>query len=84
MKYSFAGHSVLVTGAASGIGEATARLLAANGRSVVVSDLDADAVQRVVDTIVSDGGRAVANVAESMLAGQIRCGLAGGADCAAF
>ena len=71
MKYSFAGHSVLVTGAASGIGEATARLLAANGLSVVVSDLDADAVQRVVDTIVSDGGRAVANVADVASADQV-------------
>nr|WP_198551439.1 MULTISPECIES: SDR family NAD(P)-dependent oxidoreductase [unclassified Stenotrophomonas] len=38
MKYTFPGQSVLVTGAASGIGEATARLLAANGLSVVVSD----------------------------------------------
>ena len=33
MKYSFSGHSVLVTGAASGIGAATARLLAAKGIS---------------------------------------------------
>ena len=62
MKYSFPGQSALVTGAASGIGEATARLLAANGASVVVSDLQADAVQRVVDAIVADGGKAVANV----------------------
>ena len=64
MKYSFPGQVALVTGAASGIGEATARLLAANGLSVVVSDLHAEAVGRVVDAIVADGGKAVANVAD--------------------
>lgn len=63
MQYSFAGQSVLVTGAASGIGEATAHLLAANGLSVVVSDLQADAVDRVVAAIVAGGGRAIGNVA---------------------
>lgn len=63
MKYSFTGHSVLVTGAASGIGEATARLLADNGLSVLVSDLRADGVERVVAAIVAAGGRAVGHVA---------------------
>lgn len=64
MKYSFSGKSALITGAASGIGEATARLLAANGLSVVVSDVQADAVQRLADEINADGGKAVANVAD--------------------
>lgn len=64
MKYTFPGQSVLVTGAASGIGEATARLLAANGLSVVVSDLQADAVARVVADIAAAGGRCVGNVAD--------------------
>ena len=63
MQYSFTGQTAIVTGAASGIGEATARLLAANGLSVVVSDLQADAVQRVVAAIIADGGRAVGHVA---------------------
>ncbi|MBS7457270.1 SDR family NAD(P)-dependent oxidoreductase [Coralloluteibacterium stylophorae] len=64
MHYTFSGNSVLVTGAASGIGEATARLLAANGLSVVVSDIQAHAVQRVVDAISADGGRAVGNICD--------------------
>lgn len=64
MRYSFRGQSALVTGAASGIGEATARLLAANGLSVVVSDLKADAVERVVAAITAAGGRAVGHVAD--------------------
>lgn len=62
MKYSFKGHVALVTGAGSGIGDATARLLAHNGLGVVVSDINGDAVQRVVQAIVAAGGRAAAHV----------------------
>ena len=39
--------SVLVTGAGSGIGEATARLLAQRGHDVAVTDIDAAAAARV-------------------------------------
>jgi meso-butanediol dehydrogenase / (S,S)-butanediol dehydrogenase / diacetyl reductase len=39
--------SVLVTGAGSGIGEATARLLAARGQAVAVTDVDEAAATRV-------------------------------------
>ena len=78
MKYSFSGVSALVTGAASGIGEATARLLAANGLSVVVSDRDAAAVRRVVDDIVAAGGKAAANVADVSRPGEVEAAV----DCA--
>ena len=61
MKYTFTGHTALVTGAGSGIGEAIARLLAENGVSVVVSDLHADNVERVAARIVASGGRALAH-----------------------
>lgn len=36
--------AAVVTGAASGIGEATARLIASLGGSVVVADIDGDQV----------------------------------------
>src|SRR5207248_11439116 len=42
-----AGRIALVTGAASGIGRATARLLAARGAHVVVADLNVDGAEEV-------------------------------------
>jgi NAD(P)-dependent dehydrogenase (short-subunit alcohol dehydrogenase family) len=72
MNYTFSGRSVLVTGAASGIGAATARLLAANGLCVVAADLHAEALQRVVDAIVADGGQALAMVCDVSREEQLR------------
>ncbi len=45
------GKVAIVTGAGSGIGEATARLMAVEGASVVVADIDAAAAQRVAGEI---------------------------------
>jgi len=50
----------LVTGGASGIGEATCLLLARGGSHVAVADLRIDASQRIVAAITSTGGRAFA------------------------
>jgi NAD(P)-dependent dehydrogenase (short-subunit alcohol dehydrogenase family) len=54
----FTGRTALLTGAGSGIGAATARRLAAEGASVLVTDVDADAARRVAEGIRADGGRA--------------------------
>ncbi|MBB5937200.1 3-oxoacyl-ACP reductase FabG [Streptomyces zagrosensis] len=50
----------IVTGAARGIGAATAVRLAADGRAVAVLDLDASACQGTVETITAAGGTALA------------------------
>ena len=55
---SVAGKVVLITGAASGMGRATAFLFADEGAHVAVTDLDADAVSAVVDRIREAGGSA--------------------------
>ena len=51
-----AGRVALITGGASGIGRATARLLATRGAHVVVADLNFERAQQVADEIVATNG----------------------------
>ncbi|MGI5329429.1 glucose 1-dehydrogenase [Actinomadura nitritigenes] len=53
------GRSALITGAAQGIGAATARLFAARGARVVVADVDEEGGKETVAAIEADGGEAV-------------------------
>jgi NADP-dependent 3-hydroxy acid dehydrogenase YdfG len=50
---------IIITGASSGIGEATARLLAGKGAKVVLGARRADKLQRIADDIRAAGGQAV-------------------------
>jgi 3-oxoacyl-[acyl-carrier protein] reductase len=50
--------TVIVTGAARGIGASVARRLSREGHAVAIIDLDENTCQAVVDEIVADGGTA--------------------------
>jgi NAD(P)-dependent dehydrogenase (short-subunit alcohol dehydrogenase family) len=65
------GKRAIVTGAASGIGRATALLLAREGAAVVAADLDEAGAAEVVAAIEAEGGRALA----------VRCDVTVEADC---
>lgn len=54
------GRSAIVTGGASGIGQACAMQLAAGGWRVTVSDRDGEEAERVADAIRAAGGEALA------------------------
>ena len=58
LSRSVDGHRVLVTGAGSGIGRATAHLFADEGAIVAVTDLDGSRATTVAEEITSVGGRA--------------------------
>ena len=58
LSRSIAGKVAIVTGAASGMGRATAHLFADEGARVAVLDRSADGVEKVVGEITSAGGTA--------------------------
>ena len=60
LSRSIAGQVAVVTGAASGMGRATALLLADEGAAVAVLDRAQDGVERVAEAITANGGRAFA------------------------
>lgn len=60
MSSQYDGKVAVVTGAATGIGEAYARGLAAAGAAVVLADVHGEAAEVVAKSINSAGGRAIA------------------------
>ncbi len=60
MSNNIEGKVVVITGASSGLGEATARLLSAQGASVVLGARRVNRIQSLADELSGSGGKAVA------------------------
>ncbi|MFF3641709.1 SDR family NAD(P)-dependent oxidoreductase [Streptomyces sp. NPDC002564] len=67
-----AGKAVMITGASSGIGEAAARLFAAEGASVLLMARREDVLGRIVQEIRDAGGRAAFSTGDVADAGDVQ------------
>lgn len=61
---ALSGKAVVITGSGRGLGEAYAKLAAAEGAKVVVNDVDGAEADRVAESIRAAGGEAIAKVAD--------------------
>ena len=64
MSNNIAGKVIVITGASSGLGEATARLLSAEGATVVLGARRADRIQKLAQELIARGGQALAIVTD--------------------
>jgi NADP-dependent 3-hydroxy acid dehydrogenase YdfG len=64
MSNNIEGKIVVITGASSGLGEATARLLSAQGASVVLGARRVDRLQSLANELTASGGEALAVVTD--------------------
>ena len=55
----FVGKTIVITGAASGIGRATAQIFAREGANVVCGDIDAEGAERTANQIIQKGGKSL-------------------------
>lgn len=69
------GKAAIVTGSGSGIGKAIAERLAAEGCTVGVFDVNADAAKAVAGTIVATGGKAHAHAVDIADLGAVQAGV---------
>lgn len=76
MNISFNGKAGMITGAGSGIGAATARLIAESGGSVALAGVPAGGVHSVAEEINQSGGRAIALPANVADAEQVKAAVA--------
>jgi NADP-dependent 3-hydroxy acid dehydrogenase YdfG len=72
MSNNIEGKVVVITGASSGLGEATARHLSAEGAKVVLGARRADRIQKIAGELASNGGQAIAFTTDVTQADQVK------------
>jgi NADP-dependent 3-hydroxy acid dehydrogenase YdfG len=72
MGNNIEGKVVVITGASSGLGEATARLLSTQGASVVLGARRVDRLQSLADELTASGGKALAISTDVTQYGQVK------------
>ncbi|WDS36496.1 SDR family oxidoreductase [Pseudoxanthomonas sp.] len=72
MSNSIEGKVVVITGASSGLGEATARMLATQGAAVVLGARRAERIQALAAELVAAGGKAIAVTTDVTDAAQVQ------------
>ncbi|WP_077033427.1 SDR family NAD(P)-dependent oxidoreductase [Pelomonas sp. KK5] len=72
MEQRYKGRSVVITGAGSGIGRASAMRFAQEGASVLATDLNADTAAQTAQAIVDAGGKAISLKVDAGVEADIR------------
>jgi NADP-dependent 3-hydroxy acid dehydrogenase YdfG len=72
MNNNIQGKVVVITGASSGLGEATARMLSAEGASVALGARRLDRIQRLADALNAGDGKALARATDVTRAEQVQ------------
>jgi NADP-dependent 3-hydroxy acid dehydrogenase YdfG len=80
MAVNIEGKVVVITGASSGLGESTARLLAARGAKIVLGARRKDRIDALVNTITAQGGSAIGFKTDVMKRGDVEALVKGALD----
>jgi NADP-dependent 3-hydroxy acid dehydrogenase YdfG len=72
MSNNIAGKVVVITGASSGLGAATAQFLSTQGASVVLGARRTDRIQALADELAANGGKAVALTTDVTVYDQVK------------
>jgi NADP-dependent 3-hydroxy acid dehydrogenase YdfG len=72
MSNNITGKIVVITGASSGLGEAAARLLSAQGATVVLGARRVDRIQSLAKELTANGGKALAMATDVTLVDQVK------------
>ncbi len=67
----FRGKTIVITGAASGIGQATALIFAREGANVLCADINGEGAARIADEVSEGGGRGVATTSDVTSRGSV-------------